>query len=297
VMRERGDAISSLFPATTDLYRQLGWEVAGTSVIRWIAPATLTRLPAAEGVQVRRAEPEDREAIRACYRKLATQVNGFIDRSPRRWEVHALQSRDARVFVAADADDRVVGYLAYRQVSGPHTDLGGPFGIVVDDYAATTRNAHLALWRLLGSWSTLVDRIVYRAPAEDPLLLLLPQQELNVLAEVRWMTRMIDVVRAVEARGYAPGVEVELHLALRDALLEANDGRFVLQVAKGRGRLEPGGRGTLRLDAAAFAPLYTGWADTGALARAGRLEGGSAEEHAALNAAFAGPTPWILEQF
>lgn len=143
----------------------------------------------------------------------------------------------------------------------------------------------------------MVDRVVYRASAEDPLLLLLPQQELGVVAEVRWMARMIDVARAVEARGFAPGLDLELHLALRDARLPANDGCFVLQVAKGRSRLEPGGRGTLCLDAASFASLYTGWADTGILARAGRLEGGSGEERAALDAAFAGPTPWLLEQF
>lgn len=297
VMRERGDAISTLYPATTDLYRQLGWEVAGTSVIRWIAPRTLARLPEPDGVRVRRGAAEDTASIRAVYRELAAQVNGFLDRSERRWQVHAGQSKDARVFVAEDGDGRLVGYLVYRQVGGEHSALGGPFRIVVLDQVASSRDALLALWRLLGSWSTMVDRVVYRGPAEDPLLLLLPQQELNVLAEVRWMTRMVDVARAVEARGFAPGVEVEVHLELRDALVGANHGRFVLRVGKGRGRLEPGGRGALALDAASFAPLYTGWADTGTLVRTGRLEGGSAEERACLDAAFAGPTPWLPEQF
>ncbi len=296
VMRERGDAISTLFPATTDLYRQLGWEVAGTSVIRWVAPGTLARLPEPDDVRVRRGDAEDTASIRAVYRELAAQINGFLDRPAQRWELQARQSKDARVFVAEDGDGRLVGYLVYRQVGGEHS-LGGPFRIVVLDQVATSRDALLALWRLLGFWSTMVDRIVYRGPAEDPLLLLLPQQELNVLAEVRWMTRMVDVARAVEARGFAPGVDVEVHLELRDALIGANHGRFVLRVGKGRGRLEPGGHGALVLDAASFAPLYTGWADTGTLARAGRLVGGSAEERACLDAAFAGPTPWLPEQF
>jgi hypothetical protein len=33
------------------------------------------------------------------------------------------------------------------------------------------------------------------------------------------------------------------------------------------------------------------------LARAGLVEGAGAEERAALDAAFAGPTPWMLDEF
>jgi predicted acetyltransferase len=297
LMRERGDAISTLFPATTDLYRQLGWEVAGSYLIRWIPPDALSGLAGAEGVRVRRGGPDDLPAIRSAYRRLAPQVNGLLDRPDSLWEAYVSQWKRCRVFVAEDTAGGVVGHLVYRQVAGEHGALGGPFQLVVEDHAALTRDAELALWRVLGSWSTMVDRIVYRGPAEDPLLLLLPQQALKVLAEVRWMTRMIDVTRAVERRGFAAGVDVEVHLALSDPLIEANRGRFVLRVAKGSGRLEPGGDGSIAMDVAHFAPLYTGWASTATLARLGSLRGGSDEERSRLDAAFAGPTPWILEQF
>ncbi len=296
IMRERGDAISTLFPATTDLYRQLGWEVAGTYVIRWIAPPALASLAEPRGVRARRAEPGDLAAIRRTYARLAAQVNGFVDRPGSLWDFYASQWRDCRIFVAEGASG-VEGYLVYRQVAGEYGELGGPFRLVVEDHAAATRDAQLALWRLLGSWSTSVDRILYRGPAEDPLLLLLSQQELHVLAEVRWMTRMVDAAGAVEARGFPPGLDVEVPLELGDALLEANRGRFVLRVQKGRGRLEAGGDGRIRMDVQSFAPLYTGWAGTAMLARLGDLEGGSDAERAALDAAFAGPTPWMLDQF
>ena len=46
-----------------------------------------------------------------------------------------------------------------------------------------------------------------------------------------------------------------------------------------------------------FSSLYTGWADTAALERAGLLSGGSAEQRAALDAAFAGSPPWMLDEF
>ena len=43
-------------------------------------------------------------------------------------------------------------------------------------------DAALALWGLLGAWASQATQILYRGPAEDPLLLLLPEQEISVLA-------------------------------------------------------------------------------------------------------------------
>ena len=47
----------------------------------------------------------------------------------------------------------------------------------------------------------------------------------------------------------------------------------------------------------AFSSLYTGWASTETLRRAGKLAGGSDAQCAALDAAFAGPTPWMVDEF
>ncbi len=53
----------------------------------------------------------------------------------------------------------------------------------------------------------------------------------------------------------------------------------------------------MQLDVGSLSSLYTGWATTAALERAGLISGGSSEERAALDAAFAGPTPWLLDEF
>jgi predicted acetyltransferase len=101
----------------------------------------------------------------------------------------------------------------------------------------------------------------------------------------------------VAARGFAPGIETEVPFELRDALLPGNQGHFVLKVRDGRGQLEPGGRGGPSLAIGAFSSLYTGWASVEMLRRAGQLEGGSDAQRAALTAAFAGPTPWMADEF
>ncbi|MDH3210914.1 MAG: GNAT family N-acetyltransferase [Myxococcales bacterium] len=296
-MLERGQVISTLFPATTSLYRSLGWEVAGTYLWRRIAPRVLRSIAAPEGGRVRPCGPDEWESLRACYARLAQSVNGFVDRSEHWWALLRDVWSERRVYVAESDGGEIEGYLVYHQVPGEHSAFGGPFVLGVEDAVATGRDAAAALWRLLGSWSSQADRVIYRGSAEDPLLLLLPEQSLEVVAEVRWMTRMVDAAGAVEARGFAPGVDVQVDLALRDPILPTNDGRFVLTVSKGRGRLESGGSGTVALDVGPFSALYTGWASTSVLERAGRLSGGTPEERGALDAAFAGPVPWMLDQF
>ena len=296
-MRERGEVISSLFPAATRLYRGLGWEIGGSYLWRGIAPRSLQRLERPAHVGLRPGSAGDLELLRPCYARFAAPQNGQVDR-PEIWWRRLVAFWDERsVFIAEGPGGELEGYLVYRQLDGEWSALGGPFRIAVYELAAVTRDASLALWRLLGSWATQVSQIVYRGPAEDPLLLLLPEQELSVLAEIRWMTRVIDAPGAVAARGFAPGIEVEVPLTLRDPVLPDNQGRFRLRVRDGRGELEPGGRGGPALTIGAFSSLYTGWASAEMLRRAGMLEGGSDAQRAALDAAFAGPTPWMVDEF
>ncbi len=296
-MHRRGEVISSLYPATTALYRGLGWEVAGVTVVRRVAPGGLQSLPAPEAGRVRPGTLDEIEALRACYTRLARDVNGFVDRSDRWWQRLRDQWRDRRIYVAENDADEIEGYLVYRQIPGENAALGGPFRLGLDDAVATTRDAALGLWRLLGSWSSQAEAIVYRGTSEDPLLLLLPEQLLEVLVEIRWMTRVIDAAGAIEARGFPPGVEIEAHLSLTDPELEGNNGPFVLRVSKGRGRLESGGRGAVGIDVGSFSALYTGWASTSTLVRSGRISAGASDDRAALDAAFNGPVPWMLDEF
>lgn len=296
-MHGRGEVISSLYPATTALYRSLGWEVAGATVMRRVAPAVLQSLPPPEAGRVRPGTPDEIEALRACYTRLARDVNGFVDRSDLWWQIFRDRWGDRRIYVAENDAEEIEGYLVYRQIPGENAALGGSFRLGLEDAIATTRDATLGLWRLLGSWSSQAEAILYRGTSEDPLLPLLPEPLLDVVVEIRWMTRVIDAAGAIEARGFPPGVEIEAHLSLTDPELEGNNGPFVLRVSKGRGRLEPGGRGTVGIEIGSFSALYTGWTSTPALVRCGRLSAGASDDRAALDAAFNGPVPWMPDEF
>jgi predicted acetyltransferase len=297
-MRERGEALSTLFPATMRPYRAVGYELAGTMCWRRITPRALEMLPRAPRASLRAVAAEEIPALARCYAEVASATNGFVERSAAWWERLRDQLWAGRsVFAASAPDGRITGYVVYRQLPGEYTALGGDFQLAVDEILWSERDAGLALFGLLASWAPQVESILYRGTAEDPLLWLLPEQELALVAELRWVSRVVDPVAAVAARGFAPALDAEAHLELADPLLPANEGRYVLRVAKGRGELAPGGRGELRLDAGAFASLFTGYATPDALARAGRLAGDRGASSSALAAAFAGPTPWMPDQF
>ena len=63
--RERGEAVSTLFPTAPGIYRRLGYELVGELVDVEVPVAALSRVAPAAGVTLRRAGPGDREAARA----------------------------------------------------------------------------------------------------------------------------------------------------------------------------------------------------------------------------------------
>ena len=128
-------------------------------------------------------------------------------------------------------------------------------------------------------------------------MLLMPEQRLSVRGQVRWMLRIVDAPAAIAVRGYSPDMEIEVPFSVEDAILPDNAGAWTLRVGGGKGHLEPGGEDGPRFGIGALSSLYTGWASTATLSRAGLLEGGSPAQRRSLDAAFAGQTPWMMEEF
>jgi predicted acetyltransferase len=300
-MRERGEVISSLYPATTSLYRALGWEVAGLFTWQKLVPTALHALPAPSRKALRPASLAELPLLRACYDRMAVGAPGFLARSDAWWEQRLpFVWRGPSLYVAEGERGAVDGYLVYAQLDGEYSGLGGPFRIAVRELIACTRDAALALWRLCGQWSTQVSDVFAVGQMDDTLLFVSPDQVLQPLAQLRWMTRVVDAAGAVAARGFPECIDLEAPLALRDPLFPENDGAFVLRVRKGQGELARAARPASdapRLAIGGLASLYTGFASTARLARAGLLESGSPAARDALDAAFAGPAPTCQDEF
>jgi predicted acetyltransferase len=235
-LRADGYAVSALYPSVSGLYRGRGWERVGVYEWVWLPLSTLRdSLPRGErgepAVPLYPAGEADLPALHDCYLRLASTVDGMLDRRGAPFEPWRLLELDV-VTVAGDPG-RPRGYLAAAREEP---------GLVVYDMVAHDPDAMLALLRSLASWAGQLDAVRLRLlyPRE-----LLPAELGAQLHCEPWMLRVVDLPAAVAARGWPhaallrPGVAAELEVVDPHAPWHA--GRHRLVVDAGTVHLEPGG--------------------------------------------------------
>ncbi len=183
------------------------------------------------------------------------------------------------------------GYVSYRQQT-----VDGPYEVVVYDHAALTPAAGRRLASFLASHSTMVRSVILDAGQTEPLLWMCREENLRVRFNHFWMLRILDVGKALGERGYPSAIRAEIHFEIEDALLDENNGRFVLKVEGGRGQVRRGGRGKLKATIRGLAPLYTGHLSAGELRTTGLIDG-PVDVLCDASAVFAGPSPWMNDRF
>ncbi len=110
--RDRGTAISALYPGNVTLYRRLGYEYAG---LRPQFRVLLTDLPAARGEVRELSEGELGEVVK-CFERFAVHHNGPVQElSPAHWMEHVLGQSSGGFprTVVVPGDDGLAGYASY----------------------------------------------------------------------------------------------------------------------------------------------------------------------------------------
>ncbi|WP_067815500.1 GNAT family N-acetyltransferase [Actinomadura kijaniata] len=280
---EYGHPLSMLYPATTPLYRSLGWEHAGALHVAELRTEAL-RGVGGERVAVRRAGAGDAAEVAAVI----ARVHGTAgDCGPVGWREEvwrAFLAEDDRFFyLAAD------GYLAYQ--------WSGPSELEVERVVAASEATLRALWAIVGSTSSTADTVRAHVAPDDPVLWLLGERTAERVERTRWMLRVVDAPAAIGARGFPAAVDASVPLRIDDPHLPANSGDWLLSVKEGRGVLEPSGgvADPVRVGVRGLSALYAG-VPVATLRRSGLLEGGGAADLAALGAVFAA-VPFSLDHF
>jgi predicted acetyltransferase len=288
--REAGMALSVLFPSTQTLYRRVGYELAGS---RYELRVQMEGLAFRERTLALRPVTEaDQAALKDVYRRHAASQHGYLDRVPHTWNrVHSPRNELAYGFLVEGAQG-VEGYvyLVRRRKVEYKQEL------VLTDFVALTPEAARRLLSFLCDHKSLALEAVWTGGAVEPWLFLLPEQTYQVKLLSQWMLRVLEVPAALEARGYPEGLSAALHLEVEDELFAGNQGRFLLHVSGGQGRVERGGEGRLRLNIRALAPLYSGFLTPEALRRVGALSGDDASVRQAA-AVFSSPPPVMPDMF
>ncbi len=308
-MGELGDVVSCLFPTTATLYRRSGYEIGGVQTRTTYAAHHLRELGSRHGgagrsSSVRPANPDDAQLMHELALGAHSRhgVSGPMPRSVP--ALRAMLERDELIAYVVDG-----GYVVY--------DLSEQ-AVTVEELVATTPEASAALWGLVGSGSSAAPTVHTYLDPRDPVTLVLGGLPAAEVQQVPWMGRVIDLEAAFGARGFPAHTSVEVDLVVEDAEAPANSGRWALTVSGGRGTAtrtddlpvrgdadtragaadtsnEQRKAGAVRLDARGVSALWCGWS-VSRLRQAGLAAGGTGDDDAALDAAFA-CHPFISEYF
>jgi predicted acetyltransferase len=294
-LRGQGTPLSTLYATTHQLYRRVGYAVAGgrCDYSLDLRGVNLT----AHQPPVRRLPLEASAALQELHRARAERRPGWVDRDACLWG-RVLQRFDGPVHAYAIGGDEgapLRGYVVFDQLRRPHPEGGE---LRVRDLVAADDEAAARLWTFLADHATITRRVQWSGAPADPLLDALPELGAVSVREVEpWLLRLVHVPRALMLRGYPPALDLELHLDVQDEVLPENAGRLVLRVSNGQAQVDGGaGRGELCLGASALAQLYSGYRSAHELQAQARLTGPVAALDVA-DALFAGPPPAMCDRF
>lgn len=273
-MRERGQPVAMLWASMAAIYQRFGYGVAFTQYIAEFDPR-LARF--VDDVPVRgrmRLVPlgEAVPVIRGAYERFAAPRTLMLCRDEAWWRHAVLHPwrPDAPPPLCAvyEEDGAVQGFTIY-EVEQRVLERPGPTQRLSATWVWLTPAAHRALVRYFLDHDLAGSIRVYRLPVDDPLPLHVEEpRQLNLWARDGTLLRIVDVVAALEGRGY--DADGRLTFALDDELCPWNGGAWQLTVEGGKGRLRPAaGEPALCLTPRALAILASGHHSASALARAG----------------------------
>ncbi|QFZ75595.1 GNAT family N-acetyltransferase [Streptomyces fagopyri] len=281
--KERGDVVATLIAAEYPIYGRYGFGPATTATRwtvdvprtgldrRWSGPADGGRIDLVDGEEVRKTGPE-------LHARLSRTQPGVVSRTERWWQkdTGALTAdpgtwTEPFYAVYRSADGTVEGMVAYESDDN-WGDAKQPLNTATVKWLiGVTPAAERALWHYLCSidWITRVSTD-WRAP-DDLLPDLLPDpRAARITSQADWLwVRILDVVRAMEARTYAGSGTLVLDVTDRDGL---SAGRYRLDAGPDGAVCVPAGQSAdLTLDVRELSALWLGEASAVRLAALGRV--------------------------
>lgn len=277
-MRDQGAALGMLNPTFYGLYQRFGWAQAAETRNATFKPGALSLRPsvpvAAGGAE--RVDGEPDAVLAPIYDAWLGRANGAIGRDADHWRLRVLHVRSGlplQAVIWRDTAGQPAGYVLHtypRHVPGQNPPIDQGFS--VRELVALTGDAYRGLVTYVLRHD-LMHEVRWTMPPDDPLAAVLTDPiGIKIDTWPGFMLRIVDLVAALEGRGYLTGAPARLVLGVKDATAPWNTGVWSLEVEGGLARVKPAaGEPDLRLEISTLAALYNGFLAPEQAARVGLL--------------------------
>jgi len=280
-VHRRGEPLAMLFASESNIYQRFGYGTAARMTwINLLRERTAFLDPAPAVGRARLLSLEDAlRALPPIYDRIRGVTPGMYRRNETWWKAHTLsdpkEHRDGyspQYRAVWEHEGEAQAYATYRWKNSWNEEEGAPTGdLWVEELMGTSPLALREMWRYVFGIDLVTSIRAGRLPMDDPLFFMLaePRRLRTFVDDGLWL-RIVDVAAALEGRTYAE--DGSLSFALRDDFCPWNEGRYVLEVKSGEGRVtEAAGEVDLELSARELGAVYLGGTPFAALAGAGRV--------------------------
>lgn len=273
-LRRRGEPVAMLHASETPIYPRFGYGVATRSQRVALRTSRAAMRPEAPGDgEVRLVDGGTAEKLLpALYAGLPGRP-GMIARTEGWWRTRLADTAEhgggQLVAVRTGPDGQDDGFAVYEPDKADHVFGDGSCTVKVLDLQAAGPAAEAALWRFLLRLDLVTEVVAADRPLDEALPWWLHDARacrIDRVDDDLWV-RLVDVPRALAARGYGPGEPVVLEV--RDPVLPENSGSYRVGPDGAAPCAEPG---QLVLDADVLGALYLGDVLVSTLAAANRVQ-------------------------
>ncbi len=240
-VRERGEPMAALWASEGSIYQRFGYGLATTNGSIEIERdrATFRKPNAATGIVELRDIDAARPALVKIYDAVRATTPGFYERKPAWWDVVLSDAEFRRrgagkrfnAILSRDGED--VGYVLYR-IKGEWLPTGPANTLIVLELLGLDADAVAQLWRYVFGVDLMSHIRSRLGPPDHPLLLMVaePRRLQLRVGDALWL-RIVDVPKALEARGYAADGSIVIEVT--DDFMPEVAGRWRLTVEQRHG--------------------------------------------------------------
>lgn len=294
-LNQHGVALSTLYPSTQQPYRRVGYEQGGHHLVyeHDFYPPQCD----ATSLAIHLVSSNDLAALASVDQERGRHQQGVLQRNSGLWK-RLFDGRNNATPVRAylfGPPEKPEGYLVCFDSQESQGRV-----LVARDVVANTPAAAATIWEFLYGHRSVCRKVHWPGSPNDSMLLTTEECRPKIVSAERWMSRIVNVEKALTERGYDHDLSEPLLLEIDDATVPANHGLWKFDVEGGMGTLQkaaanaPGER--LHCSIRGLSALYTGLFNAFTLAQRSLIDG-SPRVLAAANACFAGDSAWMPDTF